>query len=212
MSQAHMNSPRGKKMRHPASTERGFTLLESMTALTVLAIGLLGVIAGLLSTATDLRNGQLRQYRNVLIDAKTQALMLTNKGTLPGTLWGQVPQPYPGGATMPNIGIGNGPWITDPSPVIPNDLSTGAYFKVLPDGEITQVTTLGNPACGSAGVPNGTYCREIAIMQGVPPSIAGTTYTIPIPTGTLPYTLWTRVSRGGSPANEAIVQADYFWN
>ena len=39
----------------------------------------------------------------------------------------------------PQQAIGTGNWVKDPTPSVAGDLSTGAFFRVLPNGDITQL-------------------------------------------------------------------------
>jgi type II secretory pathway pseudopilin PulG len=190
----------------------GFTLIEVMAAMVVLMIGLVGGLLGLISSSQDMRNGQLRQYAQAIAEAKSEALISTNK------LWMVTTPPAPftlpftaTSAAVATAALGAAPWVLDPTlpPAIPipNDLTAGAFFTVLPDGEITAVpaaTSAGWASCAAAGIPVGTYCREIAITQGV---LGGGTVVAP---GGTAYVVWTRVSRNGELLSRAAIQTDTF--
>jgi type II secretory pathway pseudopilin PulG len=193
----------------------GFSMLETIIAMGVLAAGALGSLSGIASSNKELREGQLRQYKMLLLDAKAQRRMLENKTPLLLTM---ITSGYPVAAnalTHPtNLAIGAAPWAVDTAsasvPFDANDLSTGAYFKVLPDGEVQKLTTTTVPsiatgtACNSTALPQGIYCRETMLTYGPPVPYTGPGGAI-VPTNTNVMTYWTRVSRVGEPASMAVM-------
>jgi prepilin-type N-terminal cleavage/methylation domain-containing protein len=182
-------------MRPTRRGERGFTLVETMIAAVILAIGLVGVTAALLAAWQNSREGQLSQYKMALIDANVERALLQNKLALFGTAGTSAYSPLfqaalPAANPTPDQkAIGAAPWVIDPStpdvndvcPTISNcvtsQLGTGAIFAVLPDGAIQQCTATtpckgytATPApanCAAAGIPVGLYCREVAVTSGV---------------------------------------------
>jgi hypothetical protein len=186
--------------------------MEVMIALAVVAVGSVGALAALLHAGENLREGQLRQSKMLLIDAKAQRLTLLNKTSLQSGGAGMVPVPQP--EPLPGLkeaAAGAGSWIVDPSApsVIAGttdgvaDLGTGAYFLLEGSGRIRYATVDAGTACED--VPANYYCREILVTQGLPVAVgavkAGGTDlgdNAAIIAGTSrSYTVWTRVSKGG---------------
>lgn len=188
-------------MSLPRSTNarRGSSLLEVLVALTVLAVAITGALTGLLTASKDLRQGQLRQYKMALVDAKLQRLRLADKRRL---LALALPSP----ATPPaRLAIGTAPWGPDPTPPgADGDLSTGAYFRLRPDGELTLLTgpRPGTP-CSATSLPEGTYCREVALTAGMPVDLGA--HAGILPAGSSAVTYWVRVARKGEGWSEAVV-------
>lgn len=189
--------------------DRGFTLIEAMIAMTVLAIGLLGTFMGLVHAATVAREGQLRQFKSTLIDAKFQRLALADKSQLANMVGGVQTIAV---TDLPPSGIGAAPWVIDPSvpdpsPNMPGDLGTGAVFRVLPDGEISPLT---GPftSCVDAAIPVGAYCRELLLHSKLPLStsnnlqVQGRLDTA----GAQSFTLWIRISRKGESQGLAVLE------
>ncbi|MBS2026263.1 MAG: hypothetical protein JST54_00040 [Deltaproteobacteria bacterium] len=154
-----------------------------MIAMVILAVGGLAALSGLMAASHDLHDGQLRQFKAALAEQRTQLLMMTDKTTLTTTptIFG-TPQGFPAGGPASKA-LGASPWQLDPQ---------GAFFSVSEDGIIVPASGNGATNCGSSSLPNGTFCREIALITTLPD---GSTP----PSGT-PYTLWTRVIRGGDPS------------
>lgn len=185
----------------PCSTNprRGFSLLEVLVALAVLAVAITGALTGLLAASKELRQGQLRQHEMALVDAKLQRLRLSDKKRL---LALALPSP----ATPPDrLAIGTPPWAPDPTPAgADGDLSTGAYFRIRPDGELTLLTGLppGTP-CNAASLPEGSYCREVALTAGMPADLGA--HAGILPAGSSAVTYWVRVARKGEGRAQAVV-------
>jgi hypothetical protein len=129
-----------------------------------------------------------------LADATTQRSMLSDKSG-----WGL--QAVSTATPPTQVAIGALPWGTDPSVIITADLGTGAYFRIRPDGLIQQVDLGPLVPCNSATIPEGVFCREVALTQGLPTLDAGTP-----PVGSQQVTQWVRVSRKGEPIGMAVVQ------
>src|SRR6266849_11038400 len=66
----------------------GFTMIEALVAMTVLAVGLLGNFMALVQASNLSREGQLRQYKTMLVDTKMQRLLLADKSRLPTMVGG----------------------------------------------------------------------------------------------------------------------------
>jgi prepilin-type N-terminal cleavage/methylation domain-containing protein len=204
-------------MRFPASLERrGFTLIEAIIAMTILAIALLGTFMGLVEAARVSREGQLRQYKTELIDAKLQRLLLADKTVLPNMVGGL--QTVPASLLAPSLSIGAAPWVIDPSAPdpsslapgspMPGDLGIGSVFQVWPDGEIRP---LAGPfaSCVDPAIPVGAYCREVLLHNRLllPGSAPNTQIQNNLDAvNARSSTLWIRVFRKGESANFAVVE------
>ena len=178
----------------------GFTLLETLIALAVLAVALVGTLAGFITVDTQLKDAQLRQGKMVLLDAKVQRVLLTNKAEL-----NSIPAAWTPDPTQTIVNANNTP-TPRPVPDPDMDLSVGAYFILLPSGEITQLNLPAGSACSSSLLPAGAYCREVMVTPGMPNGGA-------LPSGgawpalngvVAPQTYWIRVYRKGNP-NQAVV-------
>jgi prepilin-type N-terminal cleavage/methylation domain-containing protein len=194
-----------QECRHPE--QRGFTLIEAMIAMSILAIALLGTFIGLVEAARVAREGQLRQYRTELIDAKIQRLLLADKTLLPGMVGGL--QTVQNNVVPANLAIGGAPWIIDPSAPdptaipstgpMPGDLGVGAVFRVLPDGEIRPIAGTFS-SCADPTIPAGAYCRELLLQNKLvlPGSALNTQMQAQIDAvNARTTTLWIRISKKG---------------
>lgn len=176
---------------------RGFTLLEVMVALVVMIIASVGVVVGLMAASRELRVGQLRLHKATLLDASAQRIRLQNKVAL--TALGIAPPSTP--PAQQAIGTGN--WVKDPIPMAAGDLSTGAFFRMLPNGEFTQLPDSTATDCAPASLPKDVYCRERMIVLGGPTADAGL-----ITAGGAIATVWFRVSRASEPPVLAVLSAE----
>ncbi len=185
----------------------GFTLLETMIALAILAGALVGTLAGFIDAGVQLKEAPMRNTKAILLDAKVQRLLLTNKAELTSYTSAWAPDP-----TQATVNAINNPTprpVPDPS----IDFSIGAFFTILPNGEITQLNVLAGTACSSTSVPNGAYCREVMLTAGMPngatlpanpawASLAGLA---------TPQTLWIRIYRKGQdPVKYGNLQRQVF--
>ena len=183
------------KRRRSMTRSRGFTLIEVLIAMAILAIGMLGVFAAYNATAQTLRDGQLSQYRMVLLDASLERLALQNKTALFQTplFAAAAALPVP---TPDQIAVGAAPWVIDPSLPDQSDscgsangsgcvntyIGTGALFEVLSNGDIIPCFAPGVPSqclsgtyapaalpasCADATIPGGIYCREVAVTTAM---------------------------------------------
>jgi len=166
---------------------------------------LLGAFAGVLHASRDLREGQLRQYKVLLADATSQRASLSNKSSLAvnvadkslGGITGVAMPTQPPDQTA----VGSSPWQVDPSPMKNLDLGTGAYFNILPNGQILQFDLATRVPCEDPSLPDGSYCREVLLTAGLPTANGAI-----LPAGVRAYTLWTRIARKGDPIENAVVQ------
>jgi prepilin-type N-terminal cleavage/methylation domain-containing protein len=178
-----------------ATRPRGFTLLETTIAMAILAMAALGTLSAINTSNLELRRGQLRIYFGTLADVTLQRMKLPNltsgvqSNGIPFSR-GTLVAPPAGGPQ--SLAIGASPWLPDSSAVVDdNDLSTGAYFRVLPSGEITHAKDVkGTPDCAS--VPSDVVCREVLTTSGIGDSDCKS--GCPVAQGTA-YTVWVRVSR-----------------
>ncbi len=171
---------------------RGFSLIEVMIALAVMLVGAVGAMTGIMSANQSLRDGQLRLYKQVLIDASLQRARLYNKAKM-----------YLSAATvtaatdMPPVeALGTGHWAIDPTTPLAGDLSRGALFFILPDGTMAPCTASTTPACpatittcASTAIPDRVFCREMATTQSAAAFVPGTI----VAAGTFVTTRWVRV-------------------
>ncbi len=198
-------------------TSRGFTLIEAMIAMSFLAVGLLGTFMGLVHAANMAREGQLRQYKMELIDAKLNRLMLADKVAMQNMVGGL--QTIPDAMTPPTVPIGTNPWMIDPSAPdlttygdgsqkLPGDLGVGAVFRVMPNGEIKPLAGP-FPTCADNSIPVGAYCREVLLHNRLPlpSSVPNTQIQNNMDlVGARSFTLWIRISRKGEDADLAVVE------
>lgn len=195
-------------MRTPTRSVRGFSILEAMISMVVLAIGLVGALAALQRGATEARLGQNRQMKMMLADAALQRIRFMDKAAL---VFAAPAQPT---VNVLNLPLGAAPWVRDPTTTTdPLDFSQGAYFKILPDGTLTAVPVAGNPPCTDALVPVDTICREVIIHKDGPYSATN----VAIPAGALPggvriATVWVRVSRKTSATSRLDTEVDVVLN
>src|SRR5258708_36994464 len=121
----------------------GFTMIEAMVAMTILAVGLLGNFMALVQASSLSREGQLRQYKTMLVDTKMQRLLLPDKSRLPTMVGGL--QPISNTLYPPSVAIGGAPWVIDPSSPDsavpgPGDLGRGPIFTLSPSGDRQPIT------------------------------------------------------------------------
>jgi len=195
---------------------RGFTLIEAVIAMAILAFALLGTLSGLIEAARIAREGQFRQYKTALVEAKMQRLLLADKGVLPSLVGGlQTVTPL---LRVQTLAIAGGPWLIDPSlpdpssiPIngtLPGDLGTGSVFRVLPNGEIRPIpgTFL---SCADPAIPVGAYCREVLLHDRLMLPSSGPNTLVQSNLDAVnarSATLWIRVSRIGEPPSLAVVE------
>jgi prepilin-type N-terminal cleavage/methylation domain-containing protein len=182
------------------NTSRGFTLLETMIALAILAITALGTLAGMIAASQNLKEGQSRQWKTALVEARTELLMLTDKSQLgsgsaaTNQLFGPVGT-FTAGTPPDKVAIGAAPWKIDPNPANPQaGLGSGAVFTVNQSGVITPVAGTFT-SCADSTLPRTALCREVALTAGMPDGTAAASGTA--------YTVWTRVIRVGEPSPAA---------
>ena len=194
----------------------GFTLIEAIIAMGILAIALLGTLSGLIEATRIAREGQFRQYKTALIDAKVQRLLLADKSTLPNMVGGlQTVAPL---FLAPSVAIGSAPWLIDPSPPdpssipptgpMPGDLGTGSVFRVLPNGEIRPIAGV-FLSCADPAIPVGAYCREVLLHNRL--ALSGSAPNTQVQNNldavnARSSTLWIRVSRKGEVSTLAVVE------
>ncbi|MFZ5443885.1 MAG: type IV pilus modification PilV family protein [Myxococcota bacterium] len=170
----------------------GFSLLEVMIAMAILAVGAVGALAGVLSANESLREGQLRVYKQNLVEATLQRTRLQNKerlytGALAITTAAEMPTNRP---------LGTAPWVKDPTPPVAGDLSTGSLFIVRPDGtmrhcDASTTPQCANPiaSCADPAIPLFVFCREVATTRSSATFAPGAI----VPAGAFVTTRWVRV-------------------
>ncbi len=216
-----MNS--AQKSKRPRVT--GFTLIEVMVALVILAVAVVGSMGALIAAGKELKDGQTRQVRGLLGDSSARRWMLASKLPTSPLAVAAALAPLATACPTPCSGlpIGAAPWAVDATPVVAGDLSTGAYFQIFRNGEIQQITASTTPisvANGTAcsAVPTSVYCRETLITRSPAPIVtASSTWNLAwppaatnLPAGTSIYTIWIRVMKGGDTAANAIYFTDSF--
>jgi prepilin-type N-terminal cleavage/methylation domain-containing protein len=195
-------------MRTPTPhSARGFSIIETMVAMVVLAISLLGTLGALNRGATESRLGQTRQMKMMLADAALQRIKLQDKNTF---FAGLPAQPT---VNLSSLAVGASPWVQDPtSNGDPLDFSVGAYFNIQPDGTLVKLNIAGNPPCTDALVVVGTICREVYTHLGAPYNATNATLGAALPTGARIATAWVRVSRKTSATSRLDAEVDVLLN
>ncbi len=194
----------------------GFTLIEAIIAMGILAIALLGTLSGLIEATRIAREGQFRQYKTALVEAKLQRLLLADKSTLPNMVGGL--QTIPPLLRPHDLAIGTAPWLIDPSPPdpssipatgpMPGDLGTGSVFRVLPNGEIRPIAGI-FLSCADPAIPVGAFCREVLLHDRLALSTSAPNTQVQSNLDAVnarSSTLWIRVSRRGEASTLAVVE------
>ena len=200
-----------KAMRRPARARMsGFTMIEAMVAMTILAIGLLGNFMALVQASKLSREGQLRQFKTTLVDTKMQRLLLADKSRLPTMVGGL--QTVSATLYPPSVAVGAAPWVIDPSTPDttvpgPGDLGKGAVFSISPNGDVHPITGTFS-SCADPAIPAGAYCREVLLHNRLPLA-TGANATIQTnldAAGAQSSTLWVRISRTGDSLGFAVFE------
>ena len=188
----------------------GFSILETMIAMVVLAISLLGTIGALNRGATESRLGQTRQMKMMLADAALQGIKLQDKNAF---FNGLPAQPT---VNLSSLAVGAAPWVLGPADSGDAlDFSTGSYFNIQPDGTLVKLTALaGSGACTPTNnlIPDGTICREVFTHLGAPYNATFTTFSGALPTGSRIATAWVRITRKGSSTSRLDSEIDVLLN
>ena len=180
-------------MRALNKRRRGFSLIEVMISLAIMLVGAVGAMAGIINANKALYEGQRRLYKSILIDHSLSRARMQNKELLYNSAVAA-----PGSAaTMPNNeAIGTGNWVRDPTVIAGNDLSTGSLFFVGPNGSLMRCNAGTQPSCpaaittcADAAIPNGVFCREIAITKSAAAFAPGAI----VNAGTFVSTVWVSV-------------------
>ncbi len=185
-------------------------------ALVVLLVALVGALGGLIAAAHEFHDGQVRQAKMALVEAKSQRLMMASRGGSLFTGAGQASS-YPQPNSPETYAKGTSPWVIDPDASIcpsgcattaSTDLSTGAFFDITPDGKIVHNPGTWSDCAAAATAAPSVYCREIAVLQGLEDT-AFTPGGSPQGVGShQAYTIWIRVSRGSESLSQAVIQRD----
>ncbi|QSQ19857.1 prepilin-type N-terminal cleavage/methylation domain-containing protein [Pyxidicoccus parkwayensis] len=196
-----MSTPASHASRRGA---RGSSILEVLIAMAVLAMAATGAVAGMLSASRNVRDGQLYQGKRLLAEARTQRLWLADKAALVRNAVA-----YP--AMKPEkIPVGTAPWTVDNTPAVVGDPGSGAYFELDATGTLKPATGIApGTACNDTAVPNGTYCREVLVTQGLKGGVLPAPGSV-LPPGASAVTVWTRVWRKGEDASSAVVHSEVF--
>ena len=217
-----MRNLRNQGMRPGAAP--GFTLIEVAMAMVVLGMVAAGALSAFAAAHQQIRSGQTRQSRSLLVDASAQRWVLGSKAA-GSTLWSGATALSTSCSAAPcnALPIGASPWAPDPtqSLVVPStvDLSIGAYFKLNANGELVQLNSSTLPAVPNGttcdAVPDNVYCREVMVTTSNAPLVsAGATpsswstflSSTPsiLPAGSTVYTVWVRVSKKGDTPAQAV--------
>lgn len=188
----------------------GFTLIEAMVAMTILAVGLLGNFMALVQASNLSREGQIRQYKTMLVDTKMQRLLLADKSRLPSMVGGL--QTISATLYPPSVAVGAAPWVIDPSAPDtsvpgPGDLGIGAVFSLSPNGDVHPLTGTFT-SCADPNIPAGAYCREVLLQSKLPLATAANS-TIQAnldAAGAQSSTLWVRISKKGDNLGFAVFE------
>lgn len=181
----------------------GFTLLETMFAMVILAIALMGAFAAFVYVSRELREAQLRQYKTVLAQAKIERLRLANRSS-----FFPAPNPNPGVQQVELLAPAQGGWTMDTSNPSLGDLGTGGLFRISPNGNILRENQSGITGCDQTSIPDGAFCREVLIHADVPGTALNGPLRLSLPgIRTSAVTVWVRVLRKGEPVGAAAVQA-----
>ncbi|WP_375756783.1 type II secretion system protein [Corallococcus exercitus] len=191
-----------------SASRRGSGLLEVLISMSVLALAAVGAVMGMVAATRDVKDGQVLQGRRMLLEARTQRLWLASKLELANQAVAR-PSTYP-----PELALGATPWQLDPSTPQAGDVGTGAYFRVLPTGQVAPALDVpnGTPCSVStpdAVLPRDVYCREILVTKGLPKDLPPAAQAM-VPAGALPFTFWTRAYRKGDSLERAIVHSEVF--
>jgi prepilin-type N-terminal cleavage/methylation domain-containing protein len=165
--------------------DRGFSILETMVALTILLISLGGAIGGLLSASQNITEGQMRQYKAALAEEYTQKYLLVRRDQLGISVPVSPLAICSGCGNLDQVAIGGAGWTVE-----------GAW-KIMPAAGVVATATLPG-SC--ATVPVGTYCREVSVTNRLPNGTA--------PAQGNAFTVWARVVRGGEPATSALLHRE----
>lgn len=190
------------------SKSLGFTLIEVTVALVVLAIAALGALSAIMASSKTLKEGQLRQFAVALAEAHGQKWTLADKGLVaskavswPGTSPDQLPL---SDTTTWKLDPTTPLQVTSSPPTYQDAVGVGAFFKVDTLGSIAPVWPVPSystsDTCQTVSVPVGTFCRQVAVVKGLPSGAAP-------PSGTA-YTVWTRVWRVGQSAGSAVTHRE----
>jgi prepilin-type N-terminal cleavage/methylation domain-containing protein len=202
---------------------RGFSLIEVMMALTVLAVASTGALTGLIFASKQRRLGQNTSHGTILAERLLQRVKLANKQKIM-----LAAQTYSGTGKVEDVAASSSATVTGlggtgstSNPFIPTrvagtalgdltvpttengDFSRGAFFKVDGTGVESRATpTGGATTCNGlltsgAGVNSGLYCRELAITAATTLSTAVSGGTVG--TATLKAEVVVRVFRKGEP-------------
>ncbi|RKH12304.1 type II secretion system protein [Corallococcus sp. CA053C] len=198
-------SPLSSSRRAPA---RGSGLLEVLISMSILALAAVGAVMGMVAATRDVKDGQVLQGRRMLLESRIQRLWLGSKAELLSNAVNR-PALFP-----PDIAFGTAPWVLDPSPPVAADVGTGAYFRVLPTGQVEPLTSVpvNTPCIAStpdAVLPKDVYCREILVTKGLPKDLPPASAAL-VPAGAQPFTVWTRVFRKGDSLERALIHSEVF--
>lgn len=194
-------------------SRRGFSLIEVMMALVVLAVASTGALTGLIFASKQFRLGQNTSHGTILAERLLQRVRLANKQKIITAA-----QTYTGGGRPENLVASNSTTATAANPWVPSsatstvlgnlsddgsaDFSRGTFFTVDGTGieqrkTLSGITTCSAMLAASYQVAGGVFCREFAITKASMLASATTSGTISATTNAAE--VMVRVFRKGEP-------------
>lgn len=162
-----------------ALRNKGFSLMEVLVALSVLAVASVGALSGLVFASKQFRLGQSTTQGTVLAERTMQRLRLANKQKIIAAAVAYTGRPEALDASASLTASASNPWVPttggatalgDLSNDGSSDFSRGAFFTVDGAGIAARATVPGavttcSTMLSNAAVPPGVYCREVAITS-----------------------------------------------
>jgi prepilin-type N-terminal cleavage/methylation domain-containing protein len=181
------------------SSQRGFSLLETLIAASVMLVAMTGAIAGLTNASSNITMGQAQQYKGAMAESFAQLMMLKSRALVAA-------QAVAFPATRPDqIPEGGAPWIMD----------TAGLFRIPEGGQATAFVpgTMPTGCNDSVNIKPFVYCREYVVTKQMPDGAMPTPCNAAScpPAAAWPttmgaaYTVWVRVNRMGDRPEQAVI-------